>query len=96
MDAFGPAGAEWFAAGKTFDEARGLHAAALGAERDRLAEENAELKVRVAEAQGSPAPVSFSAPDAAAAAESDLAARIGKNAARFAAGVRLPRTNEGA
>jgi len=96
MDAFGPAGAEWFAAGKTFDEARGLHAAALSAERDRLAEENADLKVRVAEAQGSPTPVSFSAPDAAAAAESDLAAKIGKNAARFAAGVRLPKNKEGA
>jgi len=94
MEAFGPAGAAWFATGKTFEEAQALHAAAVVTERDRLTKEVADLKARIAADRGSPTPVSFSAgaeDSPAAAASRDLAAKIGPNLARVAAGLKFAR-----
>jgi len=93
IEAFGPAGAAWFAAGKTLAEAQGLHAAAVAAERDRLAAEVADLKARVAEDRGSPTPVSFSPSEPASGPKQDLVDKVGLNIARVAAGLKFAHKN---
>lgn len=87
-------GAEWFSAGKSFEECLALHNAALKADRDRLAAEVQELKDHKRAARGAAEPVSFApaeAPEDAARAE--LATKIGPNLARFAAGMKFAKKN---
>ncbi len=67
IDAYGDAGARWFAEGKTFDEARDLHATNQAAENKRLATDNADLKVRLDaanKASGADAAADFDGDDA--------------------------------
>jgi hypothetical protein len=87
-------GAEWFSAGKSFEECLALHNAALKADRDRLAAEVQDLKDHKRAARGAAEPVSFApaeAPEDAARAE--LATKIGPNLARFAAGMKFAKKN---
>jgi hypothetical protein len=82
LDAFGPKGGEWFAAGKTFAEAQDLHAKDLRAE-------NEALKARLAALdRGEKAPVAFQPEkrdDARAKRRAELKAKVGDNLAAFAA-----------
>jgi signal peptide peptidase SppA len=88
IDAFGQAGATWFAEGKTLAEARDLHMAALKADNARLAEEVGRLKAD-GSARGEPTPVSFAVDGGAAGGKTDLASKIGPNMARVAAGLKF-------
>lgn len=88
VDAFGPAGATWFAEGKTLAEAQELHMAALKADNTRLAEEVVRLKAD-GSARGEPSPVSFHVDGAAGGTKPDLASKIGPNMARVAAGLKF-------
>jgi hypothetical protein len=89
LQAFGPQGGQWFAEGKTFEQAQTLHSAAL-------AKENAELKQRLSAVAGSGEgqPVSFVVPAGEPNAanqgtkqQAKLAQTLGPNLARFAAGI---------
>jgi len=92
LDAFGPKGGEWFAAGKTFAEAQGLHAQDLRAE-------NEALKARLAALdRGEKAPVTFQPEkrdDARAKRRAELKAKVGDNLAAFAAEIDCTKTKEG-
>jgi hypothetical protein len=92
LEAFGPKGGEWFAAGKTFAEAQDLHAADLRAE-------NETLKARLAALErGEAKPVTFQAEkrdDARAKRRADLKTKVGDNLAAFAAEIECTKTKEG-
>jgi signal peptide peptidase SppA len=91
LQAFGPAGGQWFAEGKTFDQAQAMHSQAL-------AKENAELKQRLAAVAGAgeTQPVSFVVPAGEPNAanqgtkqEARLAQTLGPNLAKVAAGIKF-------
>ena len=93
LDAFGPKGGEWFAAGKTFAEAQAFHAQDLRAE-------NEALKARLAALdRGEKAPVAFQPEkrdDARAKRRAELKGKVGDNLAAFAAEIDCtPRKKEG-
>ena len=92
LDAFGPKGGEWFAAGKTFTEAQALHAQDLRAE-------NEALKARLAALdRGEKAPVPFQPEkrdDALAKRRAELKNKVGDNLAAFAAEITCAKTKEG-
>ena len=92
LDAFGPKGGEWFAAGKTFAEAQALHAADLRAE-------NEALKTRLAALdRGEKAPVAFQPEkrdDARAKRRAELKDKVGDNLAAFAAEIDCTGKKEG-
>ena len=92
LDAFGPKGGEWFAAGKTFAEAQALHAQELKAE-------NEALKARLAALdRGEKAPVTFQPEkrdDARAKRRAELKGKVGDNLAAFAAEIDCTRKKEG-
>jgi len=91
LDAFGPKGGEWFAAGKTFTEAQALHAQDLVAE-------NEALKARLAALdRGEKAPVAFQPEqrdDALAKRRAELRAKVGDNLAAFAAEIECKPSKE--
>jgi len=92
LDAFGPKGGEWFAAGKTFAEAQGLHAQDLRAENEALKSRLAALD------RGEKAPVTFQPEkrdDARAKRRAELKAKVGDNLAAFAAEIDCTRKKEG-
>ena len=92
LDAFGPKGGEWFAAGKTLAEAQALHAQELRAE-------NEALKARLAALdRGEKAPVTFQPEkrdDARAKRRAELKGKVGDNLAAFAAEIDCTRKKEG-
>jgi hypothetical protein len=92
LDAFGPKGGEWFAAGKTLAEAQALHAQELRAE-------NEALKARLAALdRGEKAPVAFQPEkrdDARAKRRAELKGKVGDNLAAFAAEIDCTKTKEG-
>jgi len=92
LDAFGPKGGEWFAAGKTLAEAQALHAQELRAE-------NEALKARLAALdRGEKAPVPFQPEkrdDARAKRRAELKGKVGDNLAAFAAEIDCTRKKEG-
>jgi signal peptide peptidase SppA len=88
VDAFGPAGATWFAEGKTLAEAQDLHMKALRADNERLVAEVKQLKSAGGD-RGEPTPVSFTVDGAAVDAKPDLTSKIGPNLARVAAGLKF-------
>jgi len=92
LDAFGPKGGEWFAAGRTFAEAQALHAQDLRAE-------NEALKARLAALdRGEKAPVAFQPEkrdDARAKRRAELKGKVGDNLAAFAAEIDCTKTKEG-
>ena len=92
LDAFGPKGGEWFAAGKTFVDAQALHAADLRVE-------NETLKARLAALdRGEKAPVPFQPEkrdDARAKRRAELKNKVGDNLAAFAAEIDCTRKKEG-
>ena len=92
LDAFGPKGGEWFAAGKTFAEAQEEHAKDLRAE-------NEALKARLAALdRGEKAPVTFQPEkrdDARAKRRAELKNKVGDNLAAFAAEIDCTRKKEG-
>ena len=92
LDAFGPKGGEWFAAGKTLAEAQALHAQELRAE-------NEALKTRLAALdRGEKAPVTFQPEkrdDARAKRRAELKGKVGDNLAAFAAEIDCTRKKEG-
>jgi len=91
LDAFGPKGGEWFAAGKSFAEAQELHASELRAE-------NEALKARLAALdRGEKAPVAFQPEkrdDARAKRRAELKAKVGDNLAAFAAEIECKPSKE--
>jgi hypothetical protein len=91
LDAFGPKGGEWFAAGKSFTEAQDLHAKDLRAE-------NETLKARLAALdRGEKAPVTFQPEkrdDARAKRRAELKAKVGDNLAAFAAEIECKPSKE--
>ena len=92
LDAFGPKGGEWFAAGKSFVEAQAFHAQELRAE-------NEALKARLAALdRGEKAPVTFQAEkrdDARAKRRAELKGKVGDNLAAFAAEIDCTTKKEG-
>jgi hypothetical protein len=92
LDAFGPKGGEWFAAGKSFAEAQALHAQELRAE-------NEALKARLAALdRGEKAPVPFQPEkrdDARAKRRAELKGKVGDNLAAFAAEIDCTKKKEG-
>ena len=105
VSAFGPKGAVRFVEGKTFEEAAVLHkveveaeVAALKSENVTLRTENQTLNARVIELRGSDAPASADVSrDADAKNGGDknitsLEARIGKNMAKVASSILLPKS----
>ena len=92
LDAFGPKGGEWFAAGKTLAEAQALHA-------QELRTENEALKARLAALdRGEKAPVTFQPEkrdDARAKRRAELKGKVGDNLAAFAAEIDCTRKKEG-
>ncbi len=63
LTAFGDKGGVWFAQGKSFEEARDLHATELAATNTKLATENASLRKQLGDSRGEEKPVSFSSGD---------------------------------
>jgi hypothetical protein len=92
LDAFGPKGGEWFAAGKTLAEAQELHAKDLVAE-------NETLKARLAAVErGEKQPVAFQPEkrdDARAKRRAELKGKVGDNLAAFAAEIDCTKAKEG-
>jgi signal peptide peptidase SppA len=88
-DTFGPEGAAWFAAGKTFAEAQALALAALRAENQGLATEVKRYQGLAGANRGEASPVSFQPEGAGTAKEQDLAAKIGPNLAKVAGALKF-------
>lgn len=88
LNAFGDQGGVWFAQGKTFEEAQALHFAAVVTQRDRLAKENEELKVKLTASRGEKSPLSFS-PDPLDQAKPPLknTGNLSSGLAKFAANI---------
>jgi hypothetical protein len=88
LNAFGDQGGVWFAQGKTFEEAQALHFAAVVTQRDRLAKENEELKVKLTASRGEKTPLSFS-PDPLDQAKPPLknTGNLSSGLAKFAASI---------
>lgn len=88
LNAFGDQGGVWFAQGKTFEEAQALHFAEVVTQRDRLAKENEELKVKLTASRGEKSPLSFS-PDALDQAKPPLknTGNLSSGLAKFAANI---------
>ncbi len=59
LSAFGDQGGVWFAQGKQFAECQTLFANGVKAERDRLAQENQQLRTQLSATRGEREPVSF-------------------------------------
>lgn len=79
LAAFGPIGAEWFAAGLSWDEAKDKQI-------ERLAAQVAELEARLAAVpRGEPSPIPFRAADDAHTVLATKYAALGQNLARLAA-----------
>lgn len=92
LDAFGPKGGEWFAAGKTFAEAQEEHAKDLRAENEALKAPLAALD------RGEKAPVAFQPEkrdDARAKRRAELKNKVGDNLAAFAAEIDCTGKKEG-
>jgi hypothetical protein len=91
IDAFGTDGAVWFAQGKTFAQAKALHAAKVAKERDDLAADNAKLRKQLKAARGEEKPLSFSGnPHDGQEPEAKKFNNLTPGAAKFAAGIKLP------
>ena len=88
LNAFGDQGGVWFAQGKTFEEAQALHFAAVVTQRDRLAKENEELKMKLTASRGEKSPLSFS-PDPLDQAKPPLknTGNLSSGLAKFAASI---------
>ncbi len=88
LNAFGDQGGVWFAQGKTFEEAQALHFAEVVTQRDRLAKENEELKVKLTASRGEKSPLSFS-PDPLDQAKPPLknTGNLSSGLAKFAANI---------
>ncbi|HUS46148.1 MAG TPA: hypothetical protein VM219_08995 [Phycisphaerae bacterium] len=90
VEAFGAKGGEWFADGRTFDEAQALHVEALVAENARQAKEIERLAKAARAARGEEAPVTFVADGAEDGPDvTGLSGKIGENAAKVAAGIKF-------
>ena len=92
LDAFGPKGGEWFAAGKTLAEAHELYAKDLRAENETLKSRLAALD------RGEKQPVPFQPEkrdDARAKRRAELKTKVGDNLAAFAAEIDCTKAKEG-
>lgn len=93
LDAFGPAGAMYFAQGKTFEESQKLFAQQTADELKALKAENAQLRAQFSALRGESAPVSFQPEQTAEQRKAaELSAKTGNdNLAKLAASIKLPK-----
>jgi hypothetical protein len=97
LAAFGDQGGVWFAQGKKFTECQVLFNQQIQADRERLTQENQQLRTQLSAIRGEREPVSFGG-------DADLAPRIeptakqqaalGSGLAKFAANITLPKTKQ--
>ena len=94
LTAFGDQGGVWFAQGKSFAECQTLFANGVKAERDRLAQENQQLRTQLAATRGEREPVSFNGADEIANTTSNEPTvkqrqALGSSLAKFAANIKF-------
>ena len=94
LAAFGDQGGVWFAQGKSFTECQTLFANGVKAERDRLAQENQQLRTQLAASRGEREPVSFNGADEIANTTSNEPTvkqrqALGSSLAKFAANIKF-------
>lgn len=90
LTAFGDQGGVWFAQGKQFAECQTLFANGVKAERDRLAQENQQLRTQLSATRGERDPVSFTGePEGATSNEPTVKQKqaLGSSLAKFAANI---------